>query len=64
MAKPDPVAVVGAGPVGLCLALALAQQDIAVTVIESMTDDGKQGEAEGNRKAKSKRGGGGEPTLF
>lgn len=39
MAKPDPVAVVGAGPVGLCLALSLVQQDIAVTVIESMTDD-------------------------
>ena len=29
MAKPDPVVVVGAGPVGLCLALALAQQDVA-----------------------------------
>src|SRR5438309_7049724 len=39
MAKPDPVVVVGAGPVGLCLALALAQQDIAVVVIESMTDE-------------------------
>jgi 3-(3-hydroxy-phenyl)propionate hydroxylase len=39
MVKPDPVVVVGAGPVGLCLALALAQQDIAVTVIESMTDE-------------------------
>jgi len=38
MAKPDSVVVVGAGPVGLCLALALAQQDIAVVVIESMTD--------------------------
>jgi 3-(3-hydroxy-phenyl)propionate hydroxylase len=38
MAKPDPVVVVGAGPVGLCLALALAQQDIRVTLIESMTD--------------------------
>jgi len=39
MAKPDPVVVVGAGPVGLCLALALAQQDFAVVVIESMTDE-------------------------
>ena len=39
MAKPDPVVVVGAGPVGLCLALALAQQDIAVVLIESMSDD-------------------------
>ncbi len=39
MAKPDPVIVVGAGPVGLCLALALAQQDIAVTLIEALPDD-------------------------
>lgn len=39
MAKPDPVIVVGAGPVGLCLALALAQQDVAVVLIESMTDE-------------------------
>jgi 3-(3-hydroxy-phenyl)propionate hydroxylase len=38
MAKCDPVVVVGAGPVGLCLALALAQQDLAVTLIEAMTD--------------------------
>jgi 3-(3-hydroxy-phenyl)propionate hydroxylase len=37
--KSDPVIVVGAGPVGLCLALALAQQDIAVVLIESMTDE-------------------------
>jgi 3-(3-hydroxy-phenyl)propionate hydroxylase len=33
------VIVVGAGPVGLCLALALAQQDIAVTLIEALGDD-------------------------
>jgi len=39
MAKSDPVVVVGAGPVGLCLALALAQQDIAVVLIESLSDD-------------------------
>jgi 3-(3-hydroxy-phenyl)propionate hydroxylase len=39
MATHDSVAVVGAGPVGLCLALALAQQDVAVTVIEAMSDD-------------------------
>src|SRR4029079_13460984 len=39
MAKPDPVVVVGAGPVGLCLALALAQQDVAVILIEAMSDD-------------------------
>jgi 3-(3-hydroxy-phenyl)propionate hydroxylase len=38
MANRDPVAVVGAGPVGLCLALALAQQDVAVVLIEAMTD--------------------------
>jgi 3-(3-hydroxy-phenyl)propionate hydroxylase len=39
MAKPDPVLVVGAGPVGLCLALALAQQDVSVVLVESMTDE-------------------------
>ena len=38
MAKSDPVAVVGAGPVGLCLALALAQQDVAVVLVEAMND--------------------------
>jgi 3-(3-hydroxy-phenyl)propionate hydroxylase len=38
-ATSDRVIVVGAGPVGLCLALALAQQDIAVTLIESLSDD-------------------------
>lgn len=38
MAKRDPVVVVGAGPVGLCLALALAQQDVAVVLIEAMSD--------------------------
>jgi len=38
MSKSDPVVVIGAGPVGLCLALALAQQDVAVTLIESMSD--------------------------
>ena len=30
------VIVIGAGPVGLCLALALAQQDVAVTLIEAL----------------------------
>jgi 3-(3-hydroxy-phenyl)propionate hydroxylase len=39
MAKPDPVIVVGAGPVGLCLALALAQQDVPVTLLEALSDD-------------------------
>jgi 3-(3-hydroxy-phenyl)propionate hydroxylase len=38
MASREPVAVVGAGPVGLCLALALAQQDVAVVLVEAMTD--------------------------
>jgi 3-(3-hydroxy-phenyl)propionate hydroxylase len=35
----DPVVVIGAGPVGLCLALALAQQEVAVTLIEALADD-------------------------
>ncbi|HVY89832.1 MAG TPA: FAD-dependent monooxygenase, partial [Hyphomonadaceae bacterium] len=39
MAKSDPVVVVGAGPVGLCLALALAQQDVSVVLLELMSDD-------------------------
>jgi 3-(3-hydroxy-phenyl)propionate hydroxylase len=34
-----PVIVVGAGPVGLCLTLALAQADIPVTLIETMSDE-------------------------
>src|SRR5580704_2195367 len=33
------VVIIGAGPVGLCLALALAQQDISVTVIEALGED-------------------------
>ena len=33
------VIVIGAGPVGLCLALALAQQDVAVTLIEALGED-------------------------
>ncbi len=40
MLKPsDRVIIVGAGPVGLCLALALAQQDVPVTLIEALGDD-------------------------
>lgn len=39
MAKPDPVVVAGAGPVGLSLALALAQQDASVVLIEQMPDE-------------------------
>jgi len=34
-----PVVVVGAGPVGLCLALALAQSEVPVTLVETMSDD-------------------------
>ena len=33
------VVVIGAGPVGLCLALRLAQQDIFVTVVEALGED-------------------------
>jgi 3-(3-hydroxy-phenyl)propionate hydroxylase len=39
MARPDPVIVIGAGPVGLGLSLALAQQDISVVLIEVLSDD-------------------------
>src|SRR5215475_2846526 len=35
----DRVIVIGAGPVGLCLSLALAQEGIAVTLVESLGDD-------------------------
>src|SRR6266567_4152118 len=34
MTKSDRVVVIGAGPVGLCLSLALAQDEIPVTLIE------------------------------
>jgi 3-(3-hydroxy-phenyl)propionate hydroxylase len=33
------VIVIGAGPVGLCLSLALAQQDVRICLIESLADD-------------------------
>src|SRR6266516_7617084 len=33
------VIVIGAGPVGLCLSLALAQEGVAVTLVESLGDD-------------------------
>jgi 3-(3-hydroxy-phenyl)propionate hydroxylase len=39
MSEPKPVIVIGAGPVGLCLTLALAQADIKVTLIEAMADE-------------------------
>src|SRR5215212_3422949 len=35
----DRVIVIGAGPVGLCLSLALAQDDIRVCLIEQLGDD-------------------------
>ncbi|WP_256379015.1 NAD(P)/FAD-dependent oxidoreductase [Beijerinckia sp. L45] len=38
--KARPVIVVGAGPVGLCLALALSQAGLPVVLIESATDAG------------------------
>jgi 3-(3-hydroxy-phenyl)propionate hydroxylase len=38
MAAQKPVVVVGAGPVGLCLTLALAQQGIAVTILEKLSN--------------------------
>src|SRR5258708_38799174 len=38
VANMQPVIVVGAGPVGLCLTLALAQAGIPVTIIEMMSD--------------------------
>ena len=38
MTQSKPVIVIGAGPVGLCLALALAQQNVAVTIVEQLSD--------------------------
>src|SRR5258707_1258162 len=35
----DRVIIVGAGPVGLCLALALAQQGVPVTLIDALGED-------------------------
>jgi 3-(3-hydroxy-phenyl)propionate hydroxylase len=39
MTKSDRVVVIGAGPVGLCLSLALAQADVPVTLVETLGDD-------------------------
>src|SRR5215813_1755591 len=39
MNQSDRVIVIGAGPVGLCLSLALAQEGVAVTLVESLGDD-------------------------
>ena len=39
MRKSSQVIVVGAGPVGLCLSLALAQQGVRVCLIEALGDD-------------------------
>src|SRR5215472_9499432 len=36
---PDRTIVIGAGPVGLCLSLALAQADMKVCLIEALGDD-------------------------
>ena len=35
----DRVIIIGAGPVGLCLALALAKEGVASVVVEALTDD-------------------------
>ena len=39
MREADRVIVIGAGPVGLCLSLALAQQGVRVCLIETLRDD-------------------------
>jgi 3-(3-hydroxy-phenyl)propionate hydroxylase len=39
MTTPAPVIVIGAGPVGLCLTLALAQDGIPVVIVETLSDD-------------------------
>jgi 3-(3-hydroxy-phenyl)propionate hydroxylase len=39
MTKSDRVVIIGAGPVGLCLSLALAQDEVPVTLIEALGDD-------------------------
>jgi len=36
---PDRIVVIGAGPVGLCLSLALAQADMKVCLVETLGDD-------------------------
>jgi 3-(3-hydroxy-phenyl)propionate hydroxylase len=36
---PDRIVIIGAGPVGLCLSLALAQADLKVCLIEALGDD-------------------------
>src|SRR5262249_47826776 len=35
----DRIIVIGAGPVGLCLSLALAQEDVPVCLIETLGED-------------------------
>ena len=39
MQEIDRIVVVGAGPVGLCVALRLAQQEVAVTLVEALGED-------------------------
>src|ERR1700744_2755232 len=36
---PDRIVVIGAGPVGLCVSLALAQADLKVCLVEALDDD-------------------------
>src|ERR1700691_6902 len=36
---PNRIVIIGAGPVGLCLSLALAQEDIKVCLVEALGDD-------------------------
>jgi len=38
MREADRIVIIGAGPVGLCLALALAQEDVRVCLVESLGD--------------------------
>ena len=37
--RPDRIVVIGSGPVGLCLSLALAQADLKVCLVEALGDD-------------------------
>jgi len=39
MREANRIVIIGAGPVGLCLALALAQEDVRVCLIETLGDD-------------------------
>jgi 3-(3-hydroxy-phenyl)propionate hydroxylase len=39
MTAEKPVVIVGAGPVGLCLALALAKSEVSVTLVETLSEE-------------------------